>query len=142
MSIAGAFGNVAQDPFISRNPAGKITLAKFTLVEDVYSSRGKSIVYIDCVAFGRMAEIVEQYVKKGTEVYIEGSFVSGQYKADDGRNVYTRNVRVDRLKLPSTRRASNETADSSDSSSPEIERKFEPLPFLDDADDEYPFYNE
>jgi single-stranded DNA-binding protein len=69
MSIAAAFGNLANDPHISKNEQGEITFAKFTLVEDVYTARGKSVTYIDCVAFGRTAKIVDRLLEKGTEVY-------------------------------------------------------------------------
>jgi single-strand DNA-binding protein len=145
MSIAAAFGNVAQNPHISRNPDGKITSAKFTLVEDVYGSRGKSIVYIDCVAFGRTAEIVEQILQKGSAVYIEGSFISGQYKGDNGKTVYTRNLRINRLILArysSNQSPDNQSTDSSDSSAPEIEREYEPLPFYDEDEIEHSYFED
>ncbi len=99
MSIIAAIGNVASDPHISKNDKNEPTYARFTLVEDEYVSGGKRIkTYIDCVGFGRMAGIIAQLLKKGTLCYIEGGMVSGQYDKN-GSTIYTRNVRVDRLRV-------------------------------------------
>ncbi|HPY63832.1 MAG TPA: single-stranded DNA-binding protein [Bacillota bacterium] len=142
MSIAAAFGNLANDPHISKNEQGEITFAKFTLVEDVYTARGKSVTYIDCVAFGRTAKIVDRLLEKGTEVYIEGSFVSGQYKGEEGKTVYSRSLRVNRLRLSSSRRASSQPTESSTLAEPEREREFETLPFLDEDELEYTYFGD
>lgn len=143
MSIAAAFGNVAQDPHIKKNEDGEVTYAKFTLVEDKYTNRGRTTVYIDWVAFGRMAKVVDQLLEKGSEVYLEGTFVSGEYKASDGKTVYTRNVRVDRLILPTSRRASNKKTESTAAEEPKEERALEPLPFSNDDDEiEYEYFED
>lgn len=98
MSIVAAVGNLATDPHISRNENNEATYARFTLVEDQYSRGKKQVTYIDCVGFGRMAEIIEEILRKGSLCYIEGSMVSGQYTKND-RKIYTRNVRVNRLRV-------------------------------------------
>lgn len=145
MSIAAGVGNVAHDPFITKNPQGEITSARFTLVEDVWTKQGKKVTYIDCIAFGRIAEIVNLLLKKGTQVYFEGSFLSGEYQKD-GKTIYTRFVRVNRVQLPSgtARPESSASTESTDSAEPEKERpyeEFEELPFSMD-EEEYRYYDE
>lgn len=51
--------------------------------------------FINCVAFGKTAEIISQYIFKGTMIGITGSIRNNNYKKKDGTMAYTTNVIVE-----------------------------------------------
>ena len=51
--------------------------------------------FIGCVAFGKTAEIIAQYLTKGREIAVSGSIRTGSYDAQDGTKRYTTDVAVD-----------------------------------------------
>jgi single-strand DNA-binding protein len=54
--------------------------------------------WVRCNAFGKLAEIVGQYVKKGKQVYVSGRFRTREYEKDGVRHFATE-IAVDQLQL-------------------------------------------
>ena len=50
-------------------------------------------------AFGKLAEICGQYLKKGSLVYIEGKIQTKKWKDKDGQDRYTTEIRADTMKM-------------------------------------------
>ncbi|MBQ8947110.1 MAG: single-stranded DNA-binding protein [Lachnospiraceae bacterium] len=96
-------GRLTRDPDI-RYAQGESTIsnARYTLAVDRGISRNNASPdqptadFISCVAFGRTAEFVEKYLKKGTKIAIEGRIQTGSYTNREGQKVYTTDVVVDR----------------------------------------------
>ncbi len=55
--------------------------------------------FIRCVAFGKTAELLAQYVKKGHQLGIEGTVQTGHYDDKDGKRVYTTDVIVNNMQF-------------------------------------------
>lgn len=51
--------------------------------------------FINCVAFGKSAEFIEKYFKKGMAIGITGRLTTGSYTNKDGQKVYTTDVIVE-----------------------------------------------
>lgn len=51
--------------------------------------------FIGCIAFGKTAETISQYVGKGNQLGIEGHIQTGSYENKEGQRVYTTDVIVD-----------------------------------------------
>ena len=51
--------------------------------------------FINCVAFGKMAEFQEKYFHKGTKIVISGRIQTGSYTNKEGQKVYTTDVVVE-----------------------------------------------
>ncbi|SHJ64980.1 single-strand DNA-binding protein [Clostridium amylolyticum] len=51
--------------------------------------------FITCVAFGKTAETIAQYLTKGRQLAISGSIRTGSYEAQDGSKRYTTSVYID-----------------------------------------------
>jgi len=68
----------------------------FTLAVNREYDREKAD-FIRCKAFGKTAEILEQYCGKGSQICIRGSWETGSYENKDGDTVYTNDCRVDRF---------------------------------------------
>lgn len=63
--------------------------------------------FINCVAFGRTAEIMDKYLAKGNQVLVEGHMQTGSYTNKEGQKVYTTDVIVDRFEFCGSREFPN-----------------------------------
>lgn len=92
-------GNVGSDPEIRSTQSGT-TIAKFSLATDRWAREGETAVtdWHRCVAFNNTATFVEQYVRKGDRLYVEGTVQYGSYEKD-GMTVYTTDVIVREIVL-------------------------------------------
>jgi single-strand DNA-binding protein len=70
-----------------------------TNVSNRNGEKKESTEWHNCVAFGRTAEIAGQYVKKGTQVLIEGSLRTSKYKDKEGNDRQSTNIVVAQLTL-------------------------------------------
>lgn len=97
-------GNLGKDPEMRYMPSGD-PIANFRLAmterfKDKASGDWKEATeWIGCAAFGRQAEIVGEYLKKGSAVYIEGRLRTRKYQAADGTDRYMTEVRVDNFQM-------------------------------------------
>ncbi|HCE5755256.1 TPA: single-stranded DNA-binding protein [Pseudomonas aeruginosa] len=93
-------GNVGGDPEVRYTADGKavanITLATTETWKDKQSGQQKERTeWHRVVFFGRLAEIVGEYVGKGTLLYVEGSLRTRKWKDKEGNDQYTTEVSVD-----------------------------------------------
>jgi single-strand DNA-binding protein len=69
-------GNLTRDPEIRYTPKGTavadIGMATNRIISSEEGERREEVTYVDVVLWGRLAEIAEQYLKKGRPVFIEG----------------------------------------------------------------------
>lgn len=88
-------GRLTKD--IELRQAGETSVANFSLaVNRTFKRDGEPDAdFFNCVAFGKRAETLEKYVKKGNQLAIEGHVQMGQYTNKDGVNVKTFDVMVD-----------------------------------------------
>jgi single-strand DNA-binding protein len=96
-------GNTGNDPKIINASSGKI--AKFSLAtsesyKDKNGERKTLTEWHNCVVFGKLADIVEEYVKKGMQLYVNGKIKYGEYESD-GVKKYTTDIIVNTLKMVS-----------------------------------------
>jgi single-strand DNA-binding protein len=97
-------GNVGKDPEI-RATAGGMTVASFTLAtadrrKDAQGNWQDSTEWHNLVAFQRTAEIVRDYVKKGTQLFIEGKIQSRSWDdKETGQKKYKTEILVNELSL-------------------------------------------
>ena len=74
-----------------------------------------------------LAEVVEKYVRKGSQIYIEGKIKTRQYEDRTGSKRYVTEIFVDKLELLGSRLAQQEASPQSKLYQPEQSR--EDLPF-------------
>ncbi|MCP9199483.1 single-stranded DNA-binding protein [Gramella sp. GC03-9] len=96
-------GHVGNDPEIVNLESGK-KLAKFSIAtNEIYKNqKGEKITntqWHNIVAWGKTAEIVENYVPKGKEVGIEGKLTTRSYEDKDGQKRYITEVVCNELLL-------------------------------------------
>jgi single-strand DNA-binding protein len=68
-------GNLTRDPEVRYTPKGTpVAVIGLAINRVISSEEGKreEVTYVDVVLWGRLAEVAEQYLKKGRPVFIEG----------------------------------------------------------------------
>jgi len=102
-------GNVGKDPEI-RSTGGGTLVANFTLAtsdrfQDAQGNWQDRTEWHNLVAFKRLAEIVRDYVKKGSKLFIEGKIQTRNYEDKEyaGRKIYRTEIIVNDLSLLSAR---------------------------------------
>ncbi len=109
-------GNLGADPKIKKLDNGS-TMATFSLAtsESYHNNKGERITetqWHNIVAFGKTAEIIELYLKKGNEVALEGKLTHRQYEDNAGiKRFYTEVVVYEMLMLGKPK---NETVPTKD----------------------------
>lgn len=110
-------GNVGKDPEVRYMTSGD-AIANFTLATtDRYKDKAsgemqESTEWHRCSAFGRLAEIVNEYVKKGSPLVIEGSLRTRKWKDQAGVERYTTEIRVAEMQLLGGRSSDGESRSS------------------------------
>ncbi len=89
-------GNLGKDPEVKNLASGKIK-ANFSLAtsENYKNSQGEKVTetqWHNIVAWGKIAEIAENYLQKGNKVAIEGKLVHRVYDDKDGNKKYITEV--------------------------------------------------
>ena len=94
-------GNLGSNPEIKTLDGGK-KLAKFSIATDesyrnANGEKVKETQWHNLVAWGKVAEIVEKYLSKGSEVAIEGKLMNRSYNDKDGKKKYITEIQVNEL---------------------------------------------
>jgi single-strand DNA-binding protein len=77
-------GNLTRDPEIRYVDGGGKAVTKFALAINRKSKAGDETMYIDIVAWDRLGEICNQYLKKGMSTLVEGRLAIRDYTNKDG----------------------------------------------------------
>ena len=97
-------GHVGKDPEI-RSTAGGMIVASFSLAtadrqKDSQGNWGDKTEWHNVVAFSRRAEVIRDYVKKGTQLFIEGKIQTRSWDdKESGQKRYRTEILVDELTL-------------------------------------------
>ena len=95
-------GRLTKDPDIRYSQGDKpMAIARINLAVDrKFKQEGQPTAdFINCIAFGKTAEVVEKYVTKGTKIAVVGRIQTGSYTNKDGQKVYTTDVVIDELEF-------------------------------------------
>jgi len=128
-------GNVGKDPEI-RTTAGGMTIASFSLATadraKVNNEWTDKTEWHNLVAFQRTAEIVRDYVKKGTQIFVEGKIQTRSWDdKESGAKKYRTEILVNELSLLGSRGGGGESSGSHERSG---SSKAAPAPSNDYAD--------
>lgn len=107
-------GRLTRDPDIRYTQGAEpMAIARYTLAVDRRIRReGEAAAdFISCVAFGKIAEVAEKYLNKGTKIIISGRLQTGSYTERDGRKVYTTEVIVEDQGFAESKKSQNDFMD-------------------------------
>ncbi len=94
-------GNLGNAPEVKTTESGK-KLARFSVAtnESYRNAKGEKVTettWHNLVAWGKVADIAEKYLNKGSEVAIEGKLINRSYSDKDGNKKYITEVQVNEL---------------------------------------------
>jgi single-strand DNA-binding protein len=145
-------GNLGADPETRYLPSGEavtnIRVATTDRWKDKASGEMKEATEWHRIAFfGRLAEIAGEYLKKGSQVYVEGSLRTRKWQDKDGNDRYSTEIRGDVMQMLGSRagageaRAASAGGDAAPASKDEAPARAakNPAGTFDDMADDIPF---
>ena len=101
-------GNLGRDPEMRTFPSGdqvaNVTIATTDKWRDKNTGENKESTEWHRVVFnGRLAEIVGQYLRKGSQVYVEGSIRTRKWTDQSGQERYSTEIRADTMQMLGSR---------------------------------------
>lgn len=107
-------GNLGRDPEMRYTPAGtavtSFSLASNRTWTDASGQRRDHTEWFNCQAWGKLAEITNQHLAKGQQVYVEGRVSLRTYEKRDGGQGASLDVTVTELKFLGQRTGGNNGA--------------------------------
>lgn len=113
-------GTVGKDPE-SFNGGASFSLATNSKYTNKAGEKVEETEWHRCKVFGKLQDVVNNYVRKGSQIYVEGRMKYGSYDNQQGVKIPTADVFVDTIQLLGSK-------GQSDNSSPGYSRDSEPMP--------------
>ena len=142
-------GRVGKDPE-TKEISSDFRVANFSIATtekwtDKASGEKRELTeWINCQAANKQAELVEKYVKKGDEIYVEGKFKTRSWEKD-GSKQYATYIQVETIQMLGGKKDSEESAPTYESPVKPNQSVLPPTeyatqaPIEDDGDDSLPF---
>jgi len=116
------FGNLTRDPELRALPSGmnvvNFSIATNRTYKDRDGKKQEQTDFHNVVVFGRQADIVNQYLKKGSSVFVEGRMQTRSWEKD-GEKKYRTEVVADRVQFgPKGSGGARSTGGSGDDQTP------------------------
>ena len=130
-------GNLGQDPETKYMPSGSavtnISIATSESWKDKQTGEQKERTEWHRVSmFGRLAEIAAEYLRKGSQVYIEGKLQTDKWQDKDGNDRYTTKIIANQMQMLGSRQGQSQSTPSASQPPP-------PQSSPDDFDDDIGF---
>lgn len=91
-------GRLGKDPELRFTPSGE-AVANLSLAVGWKGQKSEGTEWVRLVAFGKLAEICGEYLKKGSQIYAQGRFRTRKWQDKEGRDRYTTEVVIDRMQM-------------------------------------------
>jgi single-strand DNA-binding protein len=100
-------GNLGRDPETRYMPDGgaitNISVATTDVWKDKNGDKQEKTEWHRVAFFGKLAEIAGEYLKKGSQVYVEGRLQTRKWQDKDGNDKYTTEIVADRMQMLGSR---------------------------------------
>jgi len=104
-------GNLTRDIELKYLPSGSAIAKGAIATSHKYKMQNgeqkEEVCFLDFTVFGKGGEILNQYVRKGSKVMLEGRLVFEQWQAQDGTNRNRHTLRVEEFKFLDSKNDSN-----------------------------------
>ncbi len=144
-------GNLGKDPEMRYTASGE-AICNFSIActdswKDKQTGEKKEMTeWVRISFFGKLAEISGQYLKKGSQVYIEGSLRTRKWTDQNGQERYTTEIRGEEMKMLGSRQgmgapaaSSGNAYDNDPADYAPAPAKNKPKPSFEDLGDDIPF---
>ena len=135
-------GNLGDDPTVRYTPAGAavttISVATTESWKDKDGNKQENTQWHRVVFFSKLAEIAGEYLKKGSQVYVEGKLRTNKWQKD-GVDMYTTEILANEMQMIGGKSQSGGFGGSPNPTSAGQSAQGCTAPNLDDFEDEIPF---
>ncbi|MEX0945155.1 MAG: single-stranded DNA-binding protein [Balneolaceae bacterium] len=142
LNKAMIIGRLGQDPEVRYTQANTAVATLSVATTERYKDKNgelqENTEWHRVVAWGRLAEICQEYLKKGSLAYFEGPIQTREWEDKDGQKRYTTEIKALNMQMLDSKGSSDSSGPSTGSSKPatstaKIDDSF------DDMDDDLPF---
>lgn len=135
-------GNLGRDPEVRYSADGgaitNISLATTDTWKDKNGEKQERTEWHRVAFFGKLAEIAGEYLKKGSQVYVEGRLQTRKWQDKEGQDRYTTEIVADRMQMLGSRGGGN-TFEVVDKGAPASAPAAKSGGNFDDLEDDIPF---
>ena len=136
-------GNLGRDPENRYLPSGEqvtsISVATTENWKDKSGEKQEQTEWHRCVFFGKLAEIAGQYLKKGSQVYVEGRIRTNKYTDRDGVERYQTQIIANTMQMLGSKQDSGPNGNNGRNSYSEAKQTGRRPAAQPDLDDDIPF---
>jgi single-strand DNA-binding protein len=108
MNLVILMGRLTRDPEVSSSASGT-TFARYSIAVDrKFKREGEAEAdFFNCTSFGKQAEFVEKYLKKGTKIVVSGEIQNNNYTNKDGQKIYDVRIMVHDVEFAESKNSDN-----------------------------------
>ena len=103
-------GRLGRDPETRYLPNGD-AVTSFSIACGWKTKDKEGAEWVKVTTFGKLAEICAEYLKKGSQVFIQGRMQTRKYQDKDGQDKYTTEIVADRMQMLGSRSGASERGD-------------------------------
>ncbi len=144
LNKATLIGNLGADPETRYTTSGDAVTSIRLATTDSWTDKAsgekrEATEWHRVVFYRRLAEIAGQYLKKGSQVYIEGRIKTRKWQDKDGQDRYTTEIEATEMKMLGRREGEAQPASSDDPFTAPQTKQRRPVNSVADLDDDIPF---
>ena len=79
--------------------------------KDKSGDKQENTEWINCIAFRRLAEVMQEYVKVGQQIYVDGKMQTRKWQTKEGQDRYSTEIIVNEMKMLGGKRDDNSEAE-------------------------------
>lgn len=144
MNLVVLIGRLTRDPELKFGQSGK-AYSRFSIAVDNPMKKGEAD-FINCVAFGKTAELIGEYMRKGSKIGVNGRLQMNRYEVN-GEKKTSYDVLVEQIEFLDSKNSQSSSSDysapyQSSSPAPSQPKTADPKPAYQEEsfdDDEFPF---
>ncbi len=139
-------GRLGNDPELKFLPTGdavvNISIAVSEKWKDKQGQKQEKTEWIRCTAFKRQAEVIGEYLKKGSLVHITGKFTTRKWQNQEGVDQYSTEINIQNMTMLSSKSEGQEPQQNQNNQNYDAtmnNQQSQPAQGFDNIDDDIPF---
>lgn len=97
------YGNLTRDPELKALPTG-ISVVTFSIAtnrtyKDKNGAKQEAVDYHNIVAFGKQGDVIAQYLRKGSSIFIDGRIQTRSWDGQDGKKQYRTEIVIENFQF-------------------------------------------
>ena len=130
--LIGRCGKEVEVRTVGDGKVASFTLATTEKYKDRNGQLQENTEWHNIVIWGKLAEVAEKYVQKGSQLFIEGKIKTEKYSGNDGAEKYTTKVYASSMQLLGSKQDGQSAPASAPAPAPQQRPQYATTPIVDD----------